>query len=65
MLIEQIIEFGLRGRRSPGRTCNPTNGYFYDQKNLQVKSPSESLFTVKIFQSINIDFSCFWKKKLF
>ena len=28
MLIEQIIEFYLRGR---GRTCTPTTGYFYDK----------------------------------
>ena len=26
MLIEQIIEFELRGPRSPGRTCTPTTG---------------------------------------
>ena len=28
MLIEQIIEFELRGPRPPGRTCIPTTGYF-------------------------------------
>ena len=29
MLIEQIIEFELRGPGSPGRTCTPIAGYFY------------------------------------
>ena len=28
MLIEQIIEFELRGPGPPGRTCTPTTGYF-------------------------------------
>ena len=26
MLIEQIIEFELRGQESPGRTCTPITG---------------------------------------
>ena len=33
MLIEQIIEFDLRGLGFPGRTRTPTTGYFHD-KNL-------------------------------
>ena len=28
MLIEQIIEFKLRGLRPLNRTCTPTTGYF-------------------------------------
>ena len=41
MLIEQIIEFELRGPGPTGRTCTPTTGYFHDkpkisQENLQV-----------------------------
>ena len=31
MLIKQIIEFELRVPSPPGRTCTPTNGYFYDK----------------------------------
>ena len=31
MLIEQIIEFGLRGLWSSARTTTPTNGYFHDK----------------------------------
>ena len=29
MLIEQIIEFQLRGPRPPGRTCTSITGYFH------------------------------------
>ena len=28
MLIEQIIEFGLKGPGPPGHTCTTTTGYF-------------------------------------
>ena len=31
MLIEQIIEFEVRGHGPPGRTCTPTAGYFQDK----------------------------------
>ena len=31
MLIEQIIEFQLRGPGPPGRTFTPTIGFFYDK----------------------------------
>ena len=30
-LIEQIIEFELRGQGPLGRTCTPTTGYFHDK----------------------------------
>ena len=30
MLIEQIIEFELRGPGPPGRTCTPTTDYFHE-----------------------------------
>ena len=41
MLIEQIIEFELRGCGPPGRSYAPKTGYFYDktkisQENLRV-----------------------------
>ena len=32
MLIEQVIEFELRGPGPPGRTRAPTTGYFYDRQ---------------------------------
>ena len=31
MLIEQVIEFQLRGPGPPVRTCTPTTGYFHDK----------------------------------
>ena len=31
MLIEQIIEFELKGPGPPRRTCTPTTGYFHDK----------------------------------
>ena len=31
MLIEQIIEFELKGPGPHGRTCTPTTGYFHDK----------------------------------
>ena len=31
MLIEQNIEFELRGPGPPGRTCTPTTGQFHDK----------------------------------
>ena len=31
MLIEQIIEFELKGPVSPSCTCTPKTGYFYDK----------------------------------
>ena len=34
MLIEQIIEFKLRGLGPLNRTCTPTTGYFHVQANI-------------------------------
>ena len=31
MLVEQIIEFELRGPGPPSRTCTLKHGYFYDK----------------------------------
>ena len=31
MLIEQNIEFELRGSEPPGRTCTPITGYFHEK----------------------------------
>ena len=31
MLMEQIIEFELRGLGPPSRTCTPKPGYFHDK----------------------------------
>ena len=51
MLIEQIIEFELRGLKLPGRICTPTaSSFMTKQKSLDRKSSSGSLFTGKILQ---------------
>ena len=34
VLIEQIIEFELKGPGPPGRTCTPITGYFHDKTNI-------------------------------
>ena len=39
MLIEQIIEFKLRGLGPLNRTCTPTTGYFY----VKIKISKENL----------------------
>ena len=31
MLVEQIIEFDLRGPKPPGSTYTPTTGYFHEK----------------------------------
>ena len=52
MLIEQIIEFELRGPGPPGRTYTPITGYFHD-KTKNSKKKFEwiiSLFTSKMLQ---------------
>ena len=49
MIIEQIIEFELRG--PVGRSCAPKTGYFYDKTKIsRDKSSSELLFTAKILR---------------
>ena len=45
MLIEQIIEFELRGPGSPGGTCTPITGNFMKRNSL-----SGLLFTANILQ---------------
>ena len=54
MLIDQIIEFELRGLGPPGHTCIPTTGYFHD-KTMTSKEYLRMeycilLFTAKILQ---------------
>ena len=45
MLIEQIIEFKLRGLGPLNRTCTPTTGYFHvKNKNLSEKSSSGVIY---------------------
>ena len=49
MLIDQIIDFELRGPAPPGRTCTPITGYFRDKTKIsEVKSSRRLLFTAKI-----------------
>ena len=50
MLIEEIIEFELRGPGPPGRKCTPITGDFYDKKIYYGKISSGLLFTAKIMQ---------------
>ena len=38
MLVEQIIEFELRGPRPPGLRCTPTTGYFLDKTKISKKN---------------------------
>ena len=46
MLVEQIIEFELRGPRLHGRTCNPKTGYYCDKIKI-AKANFRVNFTVK------------------
>ena len=49
MLIEQIIEFELRGAWAPWPYMTPSTGYFHDKTKIsQRKSVSGLLFTAKI-----------------
>ena len=51
MLIEQIIEFELRGPGPPGRTCTLTAGYFHYKTKISKKNLlGQVLFTAKMFQ---------------
>ena len=50
MLIKQIIEFQLRGRGPPGRTCTPNWLTSRQNKNLEGKFSKGSLFTAKILE---------------
>ena len=38
MLIEQVIEFELRGPGPPNRTCTPTAGYFHDKTKISMEN---------------------------
>ena len=48
MIVEQIIEFELKGLGPPGPTCTPTTGYFYDKTAIFW---SGLLFTARIFHA--------------
>ena len=56
MLIEQIIDFELRGPGPLGRTCTPKTGYFHDKTKISKakRSSSESLFTAKNIAGGNV-----------
>ena len=56
MLIEQIIDFELRGPGPLGRTCTPKTGYFDDKTKISKakRSSSESLFTAKNIAGGNV-----------
>ena len=44
MLIEQVIEFELSGRRPPGCTCTFTTGYFYDKTKISKENLREAMY---------------------
>ena len=46
MLIEQIIEFEVRGHGPPGRTCTPTTGYFPDKTKISKESLRVDYFII-------------------
>ena len=48
MLIEQIIEFELRGSVPHGRTFTPISGYFHEKTIICKKIFDGLLFTAKI-----------------
>ena len=49
MLIEQIIEFELRGLGPPHRTCTQTTGYFHDKTKICKKNlPVDHYFLLNI-----------------
>ena len=49
MLIEQIVEFELRGPGLYNCACTSTTGYFYEKnKNVEGKSSSSLLFPAKM-----------------
>ena len=64
MLIEQIIEFKLRGPGPPGWTCTPKPQLFsWQNKNLQSKYASDYL-RLKILQEAKYLASSTWAKSL-
>ena len=46
MLIEQIIEFKLRGPGLPGRTCTPKTDYFYDKTKISTANLSVEYYAL-------------------
>ena len=47
MLIEQIIEFELRGAGSPGRACTPASGYFHEKTKVSKENLREDYYLLK------------------
>ena len=61
MLIEQIIEFELRGSGPIDRTCTPTTGYFYVKAKIAEENLRVGYFLqLKFFQNLRIN--VFWTK---
>ena len=44
MLIEQVIEFELKGHGPPGNTCTFTTGYFRDKTKIPKKNLREAMY---------------------
>ena len=54
MLIEQIIEFELRGPGSPRRTCIPKPGYFYDKTKISKANLPVNCYILKNIAGGNV-----------
>ena len=44
MLIEEVVEFELRGHGPSGRTCTYTTGYFYDKTKISKENLHEAMY---------------------
>ena len=53
MLIEQIIEFKLRGLGPVNRTCTPTTGYFHDKAKIPKQNFQEDYLLLKNYKKFN------------
>ena len=53
MLIEQIIEFELRGLGPLNRTCTPTTGYFHVKTKISKENLRVDYLLLKYLQKFN------------
>ena len=65
MLIEQIVEFQLRGPGPPGRTCTPITGYFHDKTKFSKKNlPADYYLLLKCCMRLCTLLPSTWPKSL-
>ena len=53
MLIDQIIEFKLRGRGPLNRTCTPTTDYFHVKTKISLENLRVDYLLLKYLQKFN------------